>query len=170
MIVNLITGDVYVGSAVTGKLPYRFHKHLFGFSGSKLVAAAVSKYGLSHFAYVIVETLPKVVTSEDNKELLDLEDYYLTNLKPIYNVSPNATNTLGVKHTEAAKLKMRLNYSSERREKIGALNRGKTLSATTIEAIRKAALAKEPMTDATRAKVSANSRKAYLNYVGEPHN
>ena len=150
MIVNLINGQIYVGSAITGNLPHRFHKHLFGFSGSKPVAAAVNKYGLSNFAFVILNTIPKTVTSEDNIELLKLEDHYLATLKPTYNISPNATNTLGVKHTDVTKALMRLNYSSERRKQIGALNRGKTFSVTTVEAMRTAALAKAPMTDATR--------------------
>ena len=52
---------------------------------------------------------------------------------------------------------MRLNYSSERRDKIGSLNRGKRLSPSTIEALRVAALKRGPMSDETRAKVSANS-------------
>jgi hypothetical protein len=34
MIVNLITGDTYVGSAITGKMGNRFHKHLCGGKGS----------------------------------------------------------------------------------------------------------------------------------------
>ena len=89
------------------------------------------------------------MTSEDNIELLKLEDHYLATLKPTYNISPNATNTLGVRHTDVTKALMRLNYSSERREQIRALNRGKILSVTTVEAMRTAALAKAPMTDAT---------------------
>lgn len=35
MIVNLTTGKYYVGSAVTGNLYMRFHKHLFSFTGNK---------------------------------------------------------------------------------------------------------------------------------------
>ena len=162
MIINLITGDTYVGSAITGKMGNRFHKHLFGMNGSKLVAAAVLKYGLNNFAFSVVATIPAVVTKEDNKKLLNLEDHYLTLLTPVYNIAVNAANTLGVKHTEQTKLKMRLNYSSERRESIGALNRGKSLSPSVVEAIRKAALARGPMTEVARAKVSANSTVAQL--------
>ncbi len=165
MIVNLNTGDIYVGSAITTKMPNRFHKHLFGLSGSRLVAAAVLKYGLNNFAFTVVATVSvaePVVTREDNKVLLDLEDYYLTTLRPVYNIAPKAANTLGVKHTEETKLKMRLYYSSERREKIGALNRGKPLSPFFIESIRKAALNRNTMTEATKKKISANSKVANL--------
>lgn len=45
---------------------------------------------------------------------------------------------------------------------IGSLNRGKNLSASTIQAIRLAAISRLPMSDATRAKVSYNSAKAQL--------
>lgn len=128
MILNLITGDIYIGSAITGKMPNRFHKHLFGLSGSKIVAATILKYGLENFAFIVVKTIPKVITKEENKELLDFEDHYLSTLKPVYNIALKAGNSLGVKHTEDTRVKMRLNYSSERRERIGALNRGKSLS------------------------------------------
>lgn len=164
MILNLITGDIYVGSAITGNMPNRFHKHLFGLNGSKLVAAAVLKYGLSNFVFIVLAILfenkskqPTVITKENNPELLNLEDHYITTLTPIYNIALNASNTLGVKHTEATKTKMRLNYSSERRERIGALNRGKPLSASTIESLRVAALNRSPMTEAARGQISADS-------------
>jgi group I intron endonuclease len=162
MIINLVTGDIYIGSAITGKMANRFHKHLFGFSGSKMVAAAVMKNGLRNFAFIVVDTVPKVITTEENKELLALEDHYLSILTPMYNIALTASNSLGVKHTDTTKVIMRLNYSSERRERIGALNRGKNLSPSTIEAIRKAALTRGPITELTRTRVSVNSMVANL--------
>lgn len=162
MILNLVTGDIYIGSAITGKMPNRFHKHLFGFSGNQILAAAVQKYGLSNFAFIILETLPNVVSKEENKDLLSLEDKYLNTLKPIYNIAPVAGNTLGVKHSDATKAKMKLNYSSERREAIGALNRGKTFSESTIQLMRLKALARGPRSKETLAKISVNSTTANL--------
>lgn len=50
IILNLINGYIYIGSAITGRMPNRFYKHLYGFSGNKLVVAAVKKYGLQNFA------------------------------------------------------------------------------------------------------------------------
>ncbi len=55
---------------------------------------------------------------------------------------------------------MSLNYSSERREAI--LNRGKSLAPSTIELMREAFGKRGSMSDATRAKVSANSTVAQL--------
>lgn len=162
MILNLVTGDIYIGSAITGKMSNRFHKHLFGFSGNRIVAAAVQKYGLSNFAFIVLETLPNVVSKEENKDLLSLEDKYLNTLKPIYNIAPIAGNTLGVKHSDATRAKMKLNYSSERREAIGALNRGKTFSDSTIKLMRLKALARGPHSEETLAKISVNSTTANL--------
>ena len=162
VIINLINGKTYVGSAITGRMSNRFHKHLFGLNGSKLVAAAVTKYGLSNFAFVVADTLPEVVTREDNQTLLNMEDSFLQRLRPEYNIAPQASNTFGVKHTNETKEMMRMNYSSERRERIGSINRGKRLSPVTIEKIRNAALTRTPMTKESREQVSANSAMAYL--------
>lgn len=100
--------------------------------------------------------------AENNRKLLDIEDHYITILKPEYNISQYAGNTLGLKHTEVTKTKMKLNYSSERREAIGSLNRGKKFSSSTIGLIRQAALNRPPMSLKTRNKVSANSSIAQL--------
>ena len=170
LIINLVNGKMYVGSAITGRMPMRFHKHLYGLQGSKLVAAAVQKYGLSNFAFVVLDTVPSVVTSEDNKVLLEMENHYLQLLLPEYNIVPQAGNTYGVTHTEATKLQMRVNYSSERREAIGSLNRGKKLSPATVERIRGAALARPPVSSDTRANVSANSAVANLYLISRVDN
>jgi hypothetical protein len=53
-----------------------------------------------------------------------------------------AGNSFGYKHTELSRIKMIINYSDERRERIGSLNKGKSLSEETIEKIRQAALNK----------------------------
>ncbi len=63
---------------------------------------------------------------------------------------------------EDTKASMRFNYSSERREAIGSLNRGKSFAPSTIERMRKAALKREAMLDSTRAKLSANFSIAKL--------
>lgn len=161
-VINLVTGDMYIGSAVKGRMGNRFHKHLFGGTGSMIVCAAVLKYGLSNFAFVVLESVMNENNEENNKILLMREDHYLSTLKPIYNIAPNGGNTLGVKHTDRTKTKMKINYSSERREAIGALNRGKTFSASTIEAMRERALKRSPVTEETRNKISMITGKSYL--------
>lgn len=140
LILNKFTGDYYIGSASTGKFNSRFQNHLFNFNGSKVVKNAVKKYKISEFAFLILELYPEITTKTNNKELLDLEDFYLKSLLPNYNILTEAGSSFGYKHTEISRIKMNSNYSEERRMTIGNLNKGKTFSAETIESMKKAAL------------------------------
>ena len=160
LIVNLVTGQSYIGSAVLGRMHIRFHKHLFGGTGNKPLWNAVQKYGLENFAFLVIDEIPDFI-SDMNQQLLDLETAYIAAYGD-YNIAREAGNTLGVTHTEAQREVMRANYSQARRDMVGALNRGKNLSPETVELIRAAALARSPMSDESRAKVSANSAKALL--------
>jgi hypothetical protein len=65
----------------------------------------------------------------------------------------------GKKHDDLTREHMQEIYTEERRERIGNLNRGKELTPEHREHLRQLALARPPMTDETRAKVSANSAK-----------
>lgn len=140
LILNKITLDYYIGSASTGRLHARFSNHLFNFHGSKVVKNAVKKYGISSFAFIVLELFPEIVNKENNKKLLDLEDFYLKSLLPNYNILTEAGSSFGYKHSEITRLNMKANYSEERRIAIGSLNKGKSLSPNTIELIREAAL------------------------------
>ena len=136
LILNKVTLDYYVGSASTDRLYSRFCNHLLYFRGSKVVKHAVRKYKLSSFAFLVLELFPEVVTKENNKKLIDREDFYLKHFLPNYNILTEAGSTFGYKHTEMDRLKMKINYSQQRRLQIGELNTGKKLSAETIEKIR----------------------------------
>jgi group I intron endonuclease len=74
---------------------------------------------------------------------LDLEDFYLKTLLPNYNILTEAGSSFGYKHTEITRIKMKSNYSIERRLQIGNLNKGKNLSKETIEKIRIKSLLRE---------------------------
>jgi group I intron endonuclease len=136
LILNKETLDYYIGSASTNRFYARFSNHLLYFRGSKIVKLAVKTYKLSKFAFIILEIFPEVVNKYNNKQLLDLEDFYLKSLLPNYNILTEAGNSYGYKHTEVTRIKMRANYSEKRREMIGSLNRGKNLSKETIEKIK----------------------------------
>lgn len=140
----------------------RLHKHLFGLSGSANVGANVTKYGLDQFAFILLDTVGEIVTTENNQVLLDLEDFHLDTIKPTYNILRRAHNSFGYTHTAETITRLKSNYSSARRDTIGALNRGQKLSPTTIQRITAAALARPPMSEKTRQLVSANSAKAQL--------
>ncbi len=162
MIMNKITGDYYIGSASTNRFYARFSNHLIYFRGSKIVKAAVKKYGLENFAFLILELYPNIVTKENNKELLDLEDRYLKSLLPNYNILTEAGSSFGYKHTEISRIKMREIYSDERRNKIGSLNKGKKLFPETIERMREKALNKAPRSNETKLKCISHTRPVIL--------
>lgn len=143
LIFNKTTGDYYVGSASTNKFFSRFSNHLVYFRGSKIVKLAVRKYKLNNFAFIILELFPDIVTKENNKKLLDLEDIYLKSLLPNYNILTEAGSSFGYKHTEISRIKMINNFSIERREFIRNLNKGKKFTDDTINKIRVKALALE---------------------------
>lgn len=140
LVLNKVTLDYYIGSASTDKFNKRFSAHLINFTGSKLLKNAVKKYGISEFAFLILELFPEAVNSENNKKLLDLEDFYLKTMLPNYNILTEAGSSFGYKHSEITRIKMRSNYSEQRRMQIGNLNKNKTLSRQTIERIREKAL------------------------------
>ena len=140
LILNKDTLDFYIGSASTDRLYKRFSNHLINFHGSKIVKNAVKKYKLSCFAFLVLELFPEIVTKENNKKLIDMEDFYLKSLLPNYNILTEAGSSFGYKHTEITRIKMKINYSKERKVLIGNLNRGKSFSYETIELMREKAL------------------------------
>jgi group I intron endonuclease len=111
---------------------------------AKIVKLAVRKYGLDKFAFIVLELFPEIVNIENNKKLLDLEDFYLKSLLPNYNILTEAGSSFGYKHTEIDRIKMKANYSEERRNLIGNLNRGKTFSEETINRMKISALSRSP--------------------------
>jgi len=151
LILNKVSKDYYVGSASTNKLHTRFANHLIHFTGSKIVKNAVRKYKISEFAFLILEIFPKVVNKENNKDLLDLEDFYLKSLLPNYNIVTEAGSSFGYKHTEMTRIFMKANYSQERRDMIGNLNKNKKLSKETIELVREKALSRGKIVHSERA-------------------
>ena len=161
MIINKITKDYYIGSASTNRFYPRFSNHLIYLKGSKIVKLAVKKYGLHNFAFIILDLYPDIVTKENNKELLNLEDKYLKLLLPNYNILTEAGSSFGYKHTEVDRIKMKDGFNDARREMIGSLNRGKKFSPETIEKMREKALNKPSMSDETK-KCFPNSRPVVL--------
>jgi len=135
LILNKFTLDYYIGSASTGKFHAKFTNHLFYFKGSKVVKNAVKKYGIYSFAFIILELFPEIITKENNKKLLDLEDFYLKSLLPNYNILTEAGSSFGYKHCEITRINMKTNYSEEGRIAIDNLNIGVSLSPSTIERI-----------------------------------
>jgi len=162
MILNKLTLDYYIGSASTNKMYSRFMNHMIYLTGSKIVKLAIKKYNLSNFAFLVLEIFPEIVTQLNNKQLLDLEDFYLKSLLPNYNILTEAGNSFGYKHTEITRINMKAKYSFYRRLQIGALNRGKTLSKETIENMRKSALIRKPYIYSEEGKLNLKKKSKAL--------
>jgi len=162
MILNKTTKDYYIGSASTNRFYARFCNHVIHYTGSKIVKLAIKKYNLENFAFIILDIYPNVVTKENNKELLDLEDTHLKLLVPNYNILTEAGSSFGYKHTEIDRQKMKDLFSDARRERIGNLNKGKKLSLDTIQKMKEKALARPPMSDETKNKCIVHTRPVVL--------
>lgn len=160
LILNKNTLDYYIGSASTGKFYARFINHLFNLNGSKVVKSAVKKYKIHNFAFIILELFNQQVNKENNKQLLDLEDFYLKSLLPNYNILTEAGSSFGYKHTEISRIKMTAGYSEGRRARIGNLNRAKAFCEETKQAMSKAALLRAKTIYSAEAieKMKKNSR------------
>lgn len=162
MIINKTTKDYYIGSAATNRFYSRFSNHLIYSRGSKIVKLAVKKYNLENFAFLVLELYPNIVTKENNKELMDLEDKYLKLLLPNYNILTEAGSSFGYKHTEVDRKKMKDIYTDERREIIGSLNKGNKFSQETIEKMREKALKRPIISEETKQKCISNTRSVIL--------
>lgn len=127
MILNNINMDFYIGSASTNRLYGRLMNHLFYFNGSKTLKHAVNKYGIENFSFIILEIYPDIINKDNNKKLMNIEDFYLKSLLPNYNILTEAGSSFGYKHTEVSRIKMRSAYSERRRKLISGLNRGGNL-------------------------------------------
>lgn len=160
-IINTITGDLYIGSAVTNKFYSRFYKHLIKGLGNKNISIDVNQYGIDSFVFFILEYYPEEVTKKNNPYLMALETNWIQTYLPSYNILLEAGNSLGYTHSEEIKQKMKDNYSDLRREQIGSLNRGKQLSDSVRLLLREKALNR---TDEVKNKYRLASSKPVTAY------
>ena len=104
-ILNLTNNKLYVGSATSsGGFKKRWNEHKSGLKrgvhSNKHLQYAWNKYGEDNFKFEIIEVI------NDVNEVLKREQYYLDTLLPEYNICKQAGNTLGVKLSPEAKLKL----------------------------------------------------------------
>ena len=80
-IVNAETGDKYIGQTINN-IEYRFRKHreLASRGGGYKLHNAMRKYGVDKFSISIIDT----ATTE--QELNEKEEYYISSVKPYYNI------------------------------------------------------------------------------------
>jgi len=149
--INKKNNKEYIGSAMDLRARFYVYYSKKRLNSSKMIIYnAIKKYGHANFILEILEFCPP-------SELLERENYYIQNLKPKYNILPEATSSLGYKHSEQTLAKMsakRKNLSEEGRQNLSKAATGRVLSDETkakiSEARRGIVLSNE-----TRAKISA---------------
>lgn len=122
-ILNKINGKFYIGSAVDIETRWRRHKHDLNKNShhNYYLQRAWIKYWNVSFEFSIIEIC-------DKDSLLTREQFWLNWLKPKYNLSPTAGNSLGVKHTEETRKRMsaaKKKMTEETKEKFRQARKGK---------------------------------------------
>jgi group I intron endonuclease len=138
-IVNQVTKDMYIGSAVNLIRRWRVHKSNLnnGKHHCEHMQNAFRKYGEDAFCWEIVEFV------DDATKLIEKEQFWIDFFKPTYNKRKIANSCLGVKRSEQA------------RENMRKAQLGRKQSPETI-AKRSAALKGKPRPPEVRAKISAS--------------
>jgi group I intron endonuclease len=174
-ITNMANGKYYIGSSELFARREWQHKYDLrrGVHKNPKLQAAWNKYGEEMFVFEVVEEIP------EGGNQLQIEDTYLKKCvgqPDCYNINPNAElSRLGLKHTEATKLKTSLNrkgkaagenhyrfgktLSPEVREKIGATQRGKSKGTG------------RKVSEEGRAKIRANieAGRSHMHWLGKTH-
>ena len=102
-IICKVNNKQYIGSACN--IQIRKQNHFSYLKRNKhhsiLLQRAYNKYGKDNFYFEILAYCPK-------EYLIKLEQWFLDNMKPEYNIQKIAGSNLGYKHTEATKKKLSL--------------------------------------------------------------
>lgn len=122
-IINNVNGDYYIGSTANKlgfKERWKVHRRDLRNNNhcNDYLQKAWNKYGEEAFEFKIVEICEK-------DECIKLEQKYLDNEKPKYNLCKTAGNTLGRKHSKETRVKI-----SQNREYSEPWNKGLTMSET----------------------------------------
>jgi group I intron endonuclease len=99
-ITNLLDGKFYIGS--TNNLIKRYYTHINHIRTNRKTCVklvrAVNKYGESNFKFEIILTCPL-------EYLIKVEQWFIDNLNPEYNIAKLAGSNFGIKRTDEVKVK-----------------------------------------------------------------
>lgn len=100
-ITNIINNKIYIGSAVFiySRKHVHFHHLKNNTHHNQHLQNSYNKYGSENFKFEKILECPK-------EYLIELEQWYIDNLKPEYNICKIAGNCLGNKMSEESKIKM----------------------------------------------------------------
>lgn len=110
MILNISTEKYYIGRAFNLDMRWRTHKSALNKNKhtNEYLQFAWNKYGESDFKFFILETII------DKNKIIQREQHWIDILQACnrekgFNLNPSAANSIGYKHTEDAKAKIKAN-------------------------------------------------------------
>ena len=158
-IVNQVTRDMYVGSAVVVNRRWSSHRSQLrkGTHHCKHLQNAHVKYGEQSFDWEIIEFV------DDTNKLIKREQFWIDFFKPIYNKRAIADSCLGLKRSEESRLKMSVaqtgkKQSEETKAKRSALLKGRPRPLAVREKISASHIGIVP-NEASRAKMSESAKR-----------
>ena len=156
-IVNNVTCDMYVGSAVAVKRRWSAHRNLLAKQShyNSRLQRAYDKYGASSFDWEIVQFV------DDKTQLIASEQFWMNFFAPAYNGRPIANSPLGTKASVETRAKMsaaakKRGFSEEHKRNISKAKKGIcTTSDTQRKKLSELAKAKI-VSKETKIKISAS--------------
>ena len=101
-IINKITNDIYIGSALN--FSKRKYYHIYYLDKNKhhsiILQNSWNKYGKENFEFIVIED------NIEKEKLIEREQFYIDTFNPKFNCSKTAGSPLGVKHTLQARINM----------------------------------------------------------------
>lgn len=171
-IVNQVTRDMYVGSAVAVNRRWNAHRRdlLKKEHYNTRLQRAFDKHGESAFDWEIVQFV------DDRTKLIEREQFWINFFQPAYNGRPIANSPLGTKHSAETRAKMSASakkrgfsdehrrnislakkgictISEEQKKRLSELNKGKFISAETRAKLSAAGVGRYH-TDEAKRKIS----------------
>ena len=158
-IVNQVTRDMYVGSAVAVNRRWNAHRCNLrkGTHHCKHLQNAHVKYGEQLFDWEIIEFVDNV------NKLIEKEQFWINFFQPIYNKRAIANSCLGVKRSKESRLKMSFaqtgkKQSEETKAKRSASLKGRPRPLAVREKISASHVGIVP-NEASRAKMSESAKR-----------
>ena len=101
-IANKITGDFYIGSAINYEVRISVHKNHLKHNKhhNPYLQRIFNKYGFENLSFELIEMV------DSKKDLIKMEQKYLDELNPKYNIRTIADSNLGMKFSEETKQKI----------------------------------------------------------------
>jgi len=124
-IVNTVTRDMYVGSAVAVNRRWSAHRRDLARQChyNTRLQRAYDKYGKDAFDWEVIQTV------DDKNKLIEREQFWMDFFAPAYNGRPIANSPLGTKHSIATRAKMsesakKRGFTEEHKQNISLAKKG----------------------------------------------